>query len=139
MLETSKYIRKPFSIDAVQVTTDNISDIATWVDGEVRTDDVGQYVKVRVHRPLNDRQTKAYVGDWVLYAGTGYKVYTPKAFANSFEQSSEETVLIDPAAGKKPVNAVVSKDEVTHTDSVVGVVEGDVVVPKRTTKKKVTA
>lgn len=121
MLETTKYIRKPFNIDAVQVTATNIEEIAKWVDGETRTDDLGQYVKVRVHRPLNDRQTKAYIGDWVLYAGTGYKVYTPKAFANSFEQVSGESVYIDTDNIKR--------------EQIVGVVDGDVVVPKRVTKK----
>lgn len=94
MLETKKYVRKPFYIDAVQVTAANIADISKWASGEVRTDSDGsQYVKVRVHRPLNDRQTKAYIDDWVLYAGTGFKVYTPKAFANSFEQHSVETTM----------------------------------------------
>lgn len=94
MLATQKYVRKPFYIDAVQVTAQNIAEVAKWADGEVRTDsNNAQYVKVRVHRPLNDRQTKAFVGDWVLYAGTGFKVYTPKAFANSFEQASVETTL----------------------------------------------
>lgn len=94
MLETMKYARKPFYIDAVQVNVSNIRDVAKWSDGEVRSDSDGaQYVKVRVHHPLNERQTKAYLGDWVLFAGTGYKVYTPKAFANSFEQSSVETTM----------------------------------------------
>lgn len=120
MLETTKYVRKPFLIDAAQVTPENIQEIAKWVDGEIRSDDLGQYVKVRVHRPLNDRQTKAYVGDHVLYAGTGYKVYTPKAFANSFEQASGESVMVDTR---------VANDEVEN------VVEGDVVVPKRVAKK----
>lgn len=129
MLETFKYVRKPFDIDAVQVTTDNIQEVATWVDGEVRTDNLGQYVKVRVHRPLNDRQTKAYVGDWVLYAGTGYKCYTPKAFASSFERVSDETTMIDPTKSKK------SSSSAEDTE-IVGVVEGNVVVPKRVAKKK---
>lgn len=94
MLATQKYVRKPFYIDAVQVTAANIAEVAKWADGEVRTDNnKAQYVKVRVHRPLNDRQTKAFVGDWVLYAGTGFKVYTPKAFANSFEQASTEVTF----------------------------------------------
>ena len=86
MLETTRYVRKKFNIDAVQVSGTNIDQIAKWVDGDIRTDDLGQYIKVRVHRALNDRQTKAYIGDWVLYAGTGFKVYTDKAFKENFEQ-----------------------------------------------------
>ena len=125
MLETKQYIRKPFHIDAVQVDSNNIQEVAKWVDSEVRSDESGQYVKVRVHRPLNDRQTKAYIGDWVLYAGTGYKVYTAKAFVQSFEQVSGESKMIDTERRNKP-----------RETEVVGVVEGDVVVPKRVPKKK---
>lgn len=137
MLETTRYIRKKFDIDAVQVTGSNIEEIAKWVDGEVRSESLGQYVKVRVHRPLNDRQTKAYIGDWVLYAGTGYKVYTPKAFANSFEQVSNETTFVDTDNMPKRKNNGASANEV-EDDDIVSVVEGNVVVPKRVaTKKKV--
>lgn len=94
MLEIGKYVRKPFHIDAVRVTDENIGEVASWASGEVRTDSDGsKYVKVRVHHPLNPRQTQAYVGDWVLFAGTGYKVYTPKAFTNSFEPVPAESAL----------------------------------------------
>lgn len=90
-IETGKFVRKPFYIDAVQVTEENMESVAAWCQGEVKTvkDAKGKvtdlYVKVRVHRPLNERQTKAYIGDHVLYAGSGYKVYTAKAFSSSFE------------------------------------------------------
>jgi hypothetical protein len=85
-MKTAKFARKPFDVDAVQVTAENIEEVAKWCQGDVvdnSTDDV--HIKVRVLRVLNERQTKAFVGDWVLYAGTGYKVYTNKAFRSSFE------------------------------------------------------
>jgi len=95
-LQPNKFVRKPFYIDAVQVTAENINDVAEWCQGDIRTHgpaksapagETGQekYIKVRVNRPLNPRQTQAFVGDWVLYAGTGFKVYTNKAFEGSFE------------------------------------------------------
>ena len=126
MLETMKYVRKPFYIEAVQITSLNIENVAKWVDGDVRTDDQGQYVKVRVHRPITERQTKAYHGDWVLYAGTGYKVYTPKAFANSFEQHSAAITL-------QNVDAKAVEDT-----EIIGVVEDKLVVPKKVAKKAVS-
>lgn len=99
MIATAKYTRKPFDVDAVQVTEDNIDEVAKWCMGEVRTfqtepNDEGvtreqKYIKVRVHRAMNERQTKAFVGDWILYAGTGYKVYTPAAFAKCFQPVGE--------------------------------------------------
>ena len=103
MIETNKFARRPFYVDAVQVTAENIDAVAAWCQGDVRTFQTEsnsegvtrsqQYVKVRVYRPLNDRQTQAFIGDWILYAGTGFKVYTPKAFEKSFELVSNETVM----------------------------------------------
>lgn len=90
-MQTTKFTRRPFDVDAVQVTADNIDEVAKWCQGDVNTDTEGnQYVKVRVLRVLNERQTQAYVTDWVLYAGTGYKVYTDKAFKKSFDEKAEE-------------------------------------------------
>ena len=90
MIEFQRYARKPFYVEAIRVTRDNLEDVATWCHGDVQTDNWGRHVKVRVHRPLNDRQTKAYPGDWVLYAGTGFKVYTDKAFQKSFEPAENK-------------------------------------------------
>jgi len=85
-LEVQTFVRKPFSVEAVQVTDENMDAVAKWCQGDVRTADKGDpFIKVRVHNPLTDRQTKAFVGDWVLYAGKGYKVYTDKAFERSFD------------------------------------------------------
>ena len=94
---TTKYVRKPLFVDAVQVTEENFADIARWCFGEVgnidespvdRSADVQptkQYIHVRVHNPKNPRQTKAFVGDWILYTERGYKVYTTKAFQANFD------------------------------------------------------
>lgn len=87
-METIKFVRRPFYIDAVQVTEENIEEVAKWCGGDVRTNsDARKYIKVRVHRPFGDRQTQAFIGDWVLYSVSGYKVYTPRAFANAFEEA----------------------------------------------------
>lgn len=90
-METVKYVRKPFEVEAVQVTTDNIDEVAAWCNGEVKEEEnTSKYIKVAVARVLNERQTKAFVGDWVLYAGTGYKIYTAKAFAKHFDRSETQ-------------------------------------------------
>lgn len=88
-METVKYARKSFEVDAVRVTADNIEEVAAWCKGTVivETDEqnkLQQYIKVDVQNVLNDRQTQAFVGDWVLYASNGFKVYTSKAFNKTF-------------------------------------------------------
>ena len=96
-IATVQYIRKPLYVDAVRVTAANLDDIATWCQGEVAQDEVPgkgtgkKYVKVRVHNPINPRQTKAFVGDWLLYTERGYKVYTNKAFHESFDEVAPAT------------------------------------------------
>lgn len=90
-IQTEKFERKPFFVDAIQVTEENIEDVARWCNGELQEDDNGKrFVHVRVHRPLTPRQTQAYVGDWVLYAGRGYKVYKKQAFEKSFQSVWKE-------------------------------------------------
>lgn len=92
---SEKYIRKSFTVDAVQVTEENLEEVAKWAQGEVLVSERGDnYVRVRVHNPLTERQTRAFPGDWVLYASKGYKVYTQKAFERSFEKQSESRVTI---------------------------------------------
>jgi hypothetical protein len=94
---TQKYVRKPLYVEAVQVTEENFPDIARWCFGELGNLDESpvdptqsvnpktQYIHVRVHNPKNPRQTRALVGDWILYTERGYKVYTDKAFKANFD------------------------------------------------------
>lgn len=98
-LDVKKYVRRAFAVEAVQVTPDNIQDVARWCGGRVKRTSTShwsaragqEFVKVRVSKPLNERQTMAYYGDWVLSSGTGptgFKVYTPKAFTTSFQEEA---------------------------------------------------
>lgn len=98
---TTKFVRKPMFVDAVQVTTENFFDVATWCQGVVRTADgvptewqtegvpedlTSLHIHVRVQSPKNEKQTQARVGDWILYMDRGgYKVYTDRAFQHSFD------------------------------------------------------
>jgi hypothetical protein len=100
MITTQKYVRKPLYVDAVRVTSANFDDIVAWCQGEVDQDEVPgkgtkKHIKVRVHNPKNPRQTKAFVGDWLLYTERGYKVYTNKAFHASFDEALSEQPLSD--------------------------------------------
>jgi hypothetical protein len=91
-LKLEEYERLPFSVQAIQVTPDNIGQVARWCKGKVKSTGkrgLQKYIKVEVKRALNERQTMAYVGDWVLKAGSGFKIYTPKAFEESFRKRTE--------------------------------------------------
>lgn len=88
-----KYVRKPFYIDAVRVSQSNMAEVAQWCKGDIRSvpatkdsEKLVQYIQVKVSRPMKENQTRAFVGDWVLYAGKGWKVYTNRAFEACFEK-----------------------------------------------------
>lgn len=84
-LDILEYVRRPFEVQAVQVTEENLQTVADWCEGELReTADGKQFIKVKVYRPVSSRQSRAFVGDWVLYSGKAYKVYNTKAFEQSF-------------------------------------------------------
>lgn len=95
-VNTEKYIRKPLYVDAVRVTETNFNELVGWCQGEVEFEEGGRdgaagrkYIKIRVHNPKGPRQTKAFVGDWILYTDRGYKIYTNKAFKAAFDPAGD--------------------------------------------------
>ena len=91
-ISTSTYIRKPFSVEAVQVTDENMEVLAQHYGGEIQTFKDRNFIRVRVIRPYIDRQTRAYSGDWLLVSDTEIKVYTEKAFAKAFVPEIESDI-----------------------------------------------
>lgn len=93
MLQTEKYSRKPFDVEAVQVTEENIDTVAKWCGGEVRSDNhknrTVRYIYLEVNKVFSERQKKALIGDYVLKNGKSFKCYMAKAFRDCFEKSPE--------------------------------------------------
>jgi hypothetical protein len=141
-ISTKRYKRKPIYVDAVQVTPDNFMALAVWCQGEILNNDGtetdentqinpgAQHIKVRVHNPKDARQTRAYVGDWILYTDRGYKIYTQGAFEKSFE----------PVDGEEKDAAVQAEKaaEAGQTTEITGdptLVTEDTVEPRRSLKE----
>jgi hypothetical protein len=89
-MQTEQFLRKSFPVEAVQVTEENMQEVAAWCNGRIRTEDGKTYIKVFVHNPLKEEQTMAHPGDWVLYAGKGFKIYKDVAFRKTFDKKDEE-------------------------------------------------
>lgn len=83
-METTTYIRRPFYVEVVEVTEGNFDAVAEWVDGVVGREHGKDFIRVQVHNAQNDRQTKAFVGDFILQGKAGFKVFTKSAFETSF-------------------------------------------------------
>jgi predicted Zn-ribbon and HTH transcriptional regulator len=93
---TATYARKPFYVEAVRVTKENMAEVSAWCGGEIRINRHNTtYIFVRVIRPIKETQCMAFVGDWVLGAGSSYKVYKDRAFREAFEPSSGKKELLE--------------------------------------------
>lgn len=107
MITPETYLRRTFEIEAVRITEENFHEVARWCLAEEKTQtrparkgESGYtrevpYLKVDVLRPLNDKQTMAFVGDWVLKTGTSFKIYSDIAFHKNFEKKeSYDDILL---------------------------------------------
>lgn len=113
-MKPGKYGRTSFEVEAEEVSEDNIYEVAKWCGGVVFETSADKYphgsrlhIKVPVSNAAQtsvpERQTLAFYGDNVVKGSfgpkgaEGWKVYTPKAFKNSF------TAIPDPvSAGDEP-------------------------------------
>lgn len=104
-IQVKKYTAKPVVVEAVQVTSENMAEVAKWCKGQICTEAVPaeksatgeafteRYVKPKMYRPptvrknnreVDEERSKGYVGKWIIKRGTNFQVYTDQAFANSY-------------------------------------------------------
>jgi hypothetical protein len=86
-MEIKKARRKSFDVDYVEVTDENMVEVAAWCGGRVvaANGEVAAHIHVSDKNTMNSRQKKAYVGDLVLRQGTSFKSFTQKSFKRSFD------------------------------------------------------
>lgn len=85
-----RYSKKIFYVEAVQVTEENMAQIAEWCAGELmhtkQNTPPSPFIKVPVAYPKNDRQTRAFINDYVVKADNNhFRVYPQRAFLCAFE------------------------------------------------------
>lgn len=94
-INTTKYVRKPLYVEAVQVTEENFDELVGWCNGTVEIEESNgkKFIRIWVHNPMGPRQTKAFVDDWILRHQKGFKIYTQKAFEASFDEVQTEKAV----------------------------------------------
>jgi len=93
-LQFSPFVRKPFEIEAVQITEENIEDVAKFV-GELKFKDDGAPFIV-VDRRLVPNIWRVFPGYWMTKMGDNIRCYSEKIFTEQFEpkNSTEVTVTV---------------------------------------------
>ena len=89
-MEFNSYIRRPFVVEAVEITEENLEEVAKYV-GEVKSDDEGNRY-IRVDRRLVPALFKVYPGFYFTRMGDKHRCYTPEIFAKQFADASPEVM-----------------------------------------------
>jgi hypothetical protein len=87
-MEMSTFVRKPFTVEAVEVTEDNIEEIAQYV-GELRHKDNGTPF-IHVDRRLVPNIYRVYPGFWMTKMGDNIRCYSKKIFQDQFLPTDPE-------------------------------------------------
>lgn len=87
-METTKFVRKPFLVEAVEVTSENLDEIAELV-GDVREDDNGT-LYIHVDRRLVPNVYRVYPGFWMTKMGDHIRCYSKKIFRAQFVESTQD-------------------------------------------------
>jgi hypothetical protein len=87
-MDFQPYVRKPFVVEAVEVTEENIGEIATYV-GELRSKDDGTPF-IFVDRRLVPNIFRVYPGFFMTRMGDHIRCYSRKVFFEQFTASTPE-------------------------------------------------
>lgn len=103
MISTSTYQRKTFRVQAIQVTVENMAELADWCGGDKKVYKpeasklsgdyrAGQWcIQVTIHRVAGRMiKTHAFAGDWItrLTEANNFRVYPDKSFSMAFTEIS---------------------------------------------------
>ena len=83
-LEFTDYARKPFVVEAVEVTEDNLEEIAKYV-GEIEKKEDGTRF-IRVDRRLVPNIYKVFPGFYMTRMGDHIRCYNKKVFKDQFTE-----------------------------------------------------
>lgn len=99
-MEFKPFVRKPFTVDAVEVTKENIEELAPLI-GTLRSKDDGTPY-IQVDRRLVPNIYRVYPGFWMTKMGDNVRCYSKRIFNEQFVESggavSDAVVTINGAA-----------------------------------------
>jgi len=104
--------RKIFEVEYVEVTADNIDEVAAWVGSTIGGEGETRHIPISDKTAFSTRQRKAFIGDFVThYVPTGsFKSFTRTAFINAFDTDIERIVHRDAGDGRFVTEAQAEAD-----------------------------
>jgi hypothetical protein len=87
-MQTTTFVRKPFTVEATQITEENIEELAPLIGTLRRRDDGTPYIQV--NRRFVPNVFRVYPGFWVTLIGENVRCYTSKIFSEQFTENTPE-------------------------------------------------
>lgn len=87
-MDFTTFVRKPFVVEAVEITTENIEEAAKYI-GDVREKDDGTKY-ILVDQRLVPNVEKVYPGFFMTKMGENIRCYSRKIFNDQFMEKTEE-------------------------------------------------
>lgn len=114
-MQTTTYLRREFPVEEVQVTAENMQEVAQWCGGKVVPEGgVPTHIWADIPNALNERQKKAYIGDHVLKQPNGtFKFFKNTAFHNTFIKATP-TIVNTPPKPAPPTTKNVFRGNHSH-------------------------
>lgn len=86
-MEFTTYVRKPFAVEAVEVTEENMEEVAELISSRYcHKEDGTPYIQV--NRRLVPNVFRVYVGFWVTQMGENIRCYSKRIFLDQFIPSN---------------------------------------------------
>lgn len=102
-MQFQRFVRKPFVIEAVEVTEENIYEIAKYVGTIRKKEDGTTYIEV--DRRLIPNILTVYPGFWLTRMGGSTRCYSPRVFKEQFVGADEDVdKLVNKINGKENVS-----------------------------------
>lgn len=87
-MEFTRFVRKPFAVEAIEVTEENIAEIAKMVGSLRKKENGTPYIKV--DQKLVPSVFNVYPGFWMTKMGDNIRCYSKRAFEEQFVASTED-------------------------------------------------
>ena len=87
-MQFEQFVRKPFVVQAIQITEENIEELAKFIGTLERKDDGRPYIQVDKTKVPN--LFRVYPGFWMTRMGKNTRCYAENIFAKEFKPSTPE-------------------------------------------------
>lgn len=118
-LEFTDFVRKPFTVEALVVTEENLDEIAKYVGTIQEKENGTRYIQV--DRRLVPNIFRVFPGFWMTRMGDNIRCYSSKIFIDQFIQTTPEiTEWVSYMNAKAKENVVAPVEEENSQGSILG-------------------